>query len=326
MCVIVGMPATKRLDKEELLNCYNKNPDGWGAMWVENGKLNHFKGIGHFSKFWAEYKDVPEDVNCALHFRIKTSGKIDQSNSHPFQVLDKTKHGRDLFFMHNGMIDIERPNEDMSDTWHYSKYLGDLLSMHPDVAFDESFLSMVGKETIGSRLLLMDDMGNWHITSKSAWHHEKGCVLSNAHSHKSWGNNNTNYTGRNVAQHTRLNRDHEYEHFDRRMAYGDDYYDGLPGVDNDVGFPNIPAVSTITDDKIVDIETGSTTKTIAESVAEATNNIIKQDEAANKNTKEHVLIECPHSLDDLLKMDYEKILIIVHEYPEFTAKALKELA
>ena len=183
MCVILEVPPGVKVSRETLEICYDNNPHGWGIMWHEptENKIWYAKDTTSFEKFWATWKDVPEDTPRGVHFRIKTHGKVDRDNCHPFFI------SHNLGLMHNGVLDVEEANQAFSDTWHFVEFdlkpllqLSDTSLLQPGMPLGEVIEDFVNT---GSRLLFMDNLGETRRFGKS-WHEENGVFYSNSYSHK----------------------------------------------------------------------------------------------------------------------------------------------
>lgn len=103
MCVIISME--KEIPSLETFKlCEEKNRDGGGISWVENGKVHFKKGI--------EYKEMHDIAKtkgapCVAHFRISTIGGKPKELCHPFIVDPKSSialEGKtDAVLFHNGV-------------------------------------------------------------------------------------------------------------------------------------------------------------------------------------------------------------------------------
>ena len=189
MCLIIapgkeGQPAL--LPRDVFDYAYPKNNDGFGAMWVEDGRVQHFKTLGLsadavYGKM-EEYTELHPDV--IFHMRLKTHGKIIPGLAHPFRILNKSRHGKDLFFMHNGILGGYGNNLSygQSDTTAFKdKVLIPLLTRDPDALDDPEVWNMINRETSGSRLIFLDSEGKKYITSPSSWNNRYDLTLSNTY-------------------------------------------------------------------------------------------------------------------------------------------------
>ena len=85
MCIAIYKPEGKIISKATLQECYDSNPDGAGFMYNQSKKLHIEKGFFSFDSFYDAYKKH-ENKQAVIHFRIKTHGKIDTANCHPFSM------------------------------------------------------------------------------------------------------------------------------------------------------------------------------------------------------------------------------------------------
>lgn len=102
MCVAI-VCETKFPSKKVLRLCEEKNPDGGGIAWVENGVVKYKKGIG-YRRIWKITKSV--NPPAMIHFRIATAGGINPALCHPFPINEEatvdTEGETHKVLMHNG--------------------------------------------------------------------------------------------------------------------------------------------------------------------------------------------------------------------------------
>lgn len=135
MCVILYNESGTKLNKNHLEIAYNNNPHGYGIMWAEDGRINTIKGVCDFDQIW-QIINMLNGMTYALHFRWRTTGKISEEQCHPFQVLDKDKHGIDLCMMHNGTIFSIPQHPEKSDTQIFAeKFSNKILEKDPNFNF-----------------------------------------------------------------------------------------------------------------------------------------------------------------------------------------------
>lgn len=102
MCVAIAC-ETRFPSKKVLKMCEEKNSDGGGIAWVEDGVVKFRKGIG-YRKIWKITKRI--NPPALIHFRIATAGGVTPLLCHPFPIngeatLD-TEGEADTVLMHNG--------------------------------------------------------------------------------------------------------------------------------------------------------------------------------------------------------------------------------
>ena len=99
VCDCIKRNESKMPSKETLKQCFLANPDGCGFMY-----------------FYARLKELDEQIGLkkraiVFHFRISTSGLIDEGNCHPYPICNNIRVMRstylkckDVAFCHNGII------------------------------------------------------------------------------------------------------------------------------------------------------------------------------------------------------------------------------
>jgi predicted glutamine amidotransferase len=189
MCLIIapgkdGKPAL--LPRDVFDYAYSRNDDGFGGMWIEDGRVNHFKGIGLTADeiYNSMEERVARNPEAIFHMRFKTHGKIIPGLAHPFRILNKSRHGKDMFFMHNGVLGSfgNHLTYGQSDTTAFKdKVLIPLLTRDPDALDDPAVWAMINRETSGSRLVFMDSDGKTYFTSPGSWNTRYGLHLSNTY-------------------------------------------------------------------------------------------------------------------------------------------------
>lgn len=189
MCLIIAPGRDGKaalLPRDAFDFAYPRNDDGLGGMYVEDGRVKHFKLLGMKKDEEYEFmqKMVEEHPDIIFHMRYKTHGVIIPSLCHPFRILHKNRHGRDLFFMHNGILGNfgKDLRYGQSDTTNFKdKILIPLLTRNPDALDDPEIFGAIEKMTVGSRLLFLDSNGKVYRTSASSWNERYGLTLSNTY-------------------------------------------------------------------------------------------------------------------------------------------------
>ena len=175
MCIAI-LNKTELLSKETIKTCWMNNPDGGGLIFTDGKKLQTFKELKNVDKFYQKYRDIRTKTNypIVLHFRIATSGKVNEANCHPFNVNNK------LSFVHNGMIDINHCNN-YSDTYYFNL----LLSSLPDKFLGNEAIKELLSAYIGhSKLIFLNNEGQYTLINEEFGHWDDfGNWFSN-HSYK----------------------------------------------------------------------------------------------------------------------------------------------
>lgn len=163
MCVIIVHQDGKWiLQKKDYHTAFENNPDGYGVMWAEDGKVMVRRGME-----WDGFKKVMMQITGkphVTHFRWATHGDAQKKNCHPFQVTE------DVWMMHNGIIDIPIWEENRSDSYHFAKYVvGPFLKAYPHLygtaKFDEWVRTMAGR---GNKFAFIRSDGKMQIVNERA--------------------------------------------------------------------------------------------------------------------------------------------------------------
>jgi hypothetical protein len=176
MCIAILNTKNVTLKKELLNNCWENNGDGAGLLYMLNGKMQVFKEMKSFDKFYNEYIRVRKEIqkqNIVLHFRISTHGKVNKTNCHPFLVHEE------LGFVHNGMIYNVPTHTEYSDTHQFNELI--LKKMTNGFEYDEHILDMIeGYIGVGSKLIFLNANDDFAIVNSKAGHWNMGCWFSNS--------------------------------------------------------------------------------------------------------------------------------------------------
>ena len=173
MCIAIYKPKDKLINKTTLKRCYDSNPDGAGFMYAQSKKLHIQKGFFDFDKFYEAYKKH-EAKKCIIHFRIKTHGKIDETNCHPFHINDA------LGFVHNGTIS-GFGNDIHSDTIQFNEaILQKLVGKWGNLSlFEDPIVNLIEGRIGYSKLIMLDRHGNHKIFNEDKGEWDDGVWYSN---------------------------------------------------------------------------------------------------------------------------------------------------
>lgn len=140
MCILIKHPANTVFTDELLLDFYQHNPDGFGAVYAEDGKLVVIKTLGKPDEIKAIYQETLKGRECIIHYRMKTHGDIDMDNCHPYRVTD------DIWMAHNGILSTGNANDKTkSDTWHFIRnVLRPALTANPNLILDPEYQNFLG--------------------------------------------------------------------------------------------------------------------------------------------------------------------------------------
>lgn len=146
MCLLVSQPKTVSFTDSFLSDVYDKNSDGLGVMYAEDGKLHIYKCLPANAKDFIDfYRKHAANRGCMWHARMRTHGDVDKDNCHPYQVTD------DIWLAHNGILSTGNyADHTKSDTWHFIKnVLRPALTAQPDLMLDKEWIDFMG-DLIGS--------------------------------------------------------------------------------------------------------------------------------------------------------------------------------
>lgn len=148
MCIAIYKPkGTKKLDKEVFANCWKKNPDGFGCIYQKDERAKIFKTLEEkeAEKFFEDIQNDWEVNDIVFHFRITTHWSTSIENCHPFNAYNW------FFFVHNGVLRLDDPFGEKSDT----KILSELLGDAGDWIHDEKKVAELAKFCGTSKLIFL---------------------------------------------------------------------------------------------------------------------------------------------------------------------------
>lgn len=162
MCVIIHKPKDIGFDKVDIETAYQNNKDGFGYMYYDPKKdrVVAKKSVEYTTKQLIKIFKTMEGKESCFHYRFRTVGEIVSSQCHPFQVLNKKKHGMDMYFMHNGTISAAEIKKDESDTMAFNRdVLKPLLSLNPKFIETKAFKDLIESYLGHSKLCFMYGRG-----------------------------------------------------------------------------------------------------------------------------------------------------------------------
>lgn len=173
MCIAIYKPKGKVLSQDTLKECYNFNPDGAGFMYAQDKKLHIEKGFFSYDSFYQAYQKH-ETKQTVIHFRIKTHGKIDTTNCHPFAINNS------IGFVHNGIIS-GFGDTNHSDTFGFNnEILQPLVHKWGNLAlFQDPIINLIEGRIGFSKLVFLDRHGNHKIMNESKGEWDDGVWYSN---------------------------------------------------------------------------------------------------------------------------------------------------
>lgn len=178
MCIII-LNEKETLKYDILKTAWENNPDGAGLFYANNNRVQVFKELNNFTRFYNEYLTVRTNTKnpIGLHFRIGTSGVKTLLNVHPFKV---NKH---LYFAHNGIIDIHIPKNSLkNDTQIFNETI--LKKLPNNFLYSEAILELIAGYIGFSKLLFMDNLGQFLIVNEDLGHWDNNGNWFSNHSYQ----------------------------------------------------------------------------------------------------------------------------------------------
>lgn len=186
MCVIIQKPAGIKLPEEDYRTAYEKNSCGFGYAYYDPAtkRINSFKEAGISADKMIELVNKLTPYNAVIHYRIRTHGGKETVQCHPFRILNQEYDGQDMFFAHNGVIQITSENTIDSDTMAFNdQILRPMLKKDPSLIKEKSFHQLIERYIgNGSKLCFLYGEGEFLIINEKAGGQRNGCWVSNDHS------------------------------------------------------------------------------------------------------------------------------------------------
>lgn len=173
MCLIINNPSGAPLSQLRMRTAMDNNRDGVGIMWHDDdGSVRVEKGLYTFDQFWKLHK-ILHGKPHAIHFRLRTRGKIHEDTCHPFQILNEKDDGVDLVMMHNGTLHGIPGSESESDSMIFARELRAKIRTwdNPLEILSDRLLAKLGSNIgPGNKMLFFASGGHTYIVnSKQGW-------------------------------------------------------------------------------------------------------------------------------------------------------------
>ena len=175
MCIAILKTKDGNITDEQLLNCFDNNPDGAGLAYTKDNKIFIVKGIFEATQFVEEYHKAVAEADGAMlvHCRIGTSGFKDYTNCHPHVVSDE------CVMIHNGILSIDVPKDSkVSDTVLYVEQY--LKPLPKDFMLNDGIMSLITDHIgTGNKFVFLNNRGDFSIANEKAGHWKNGVWFSN---------------------------------------------------------------------------------------------------------------------------------------------------
>lgn len=170
MCVAVVTKPGKSLTDDMIEKGWNVNSDGGGFAYIKDGLVRIHKGLMDLDKFKSAYHNAVDDVGkdspFLIHFRIRTSGMVDQANTHPFRINPQKGPGGAV--IHNGVLFYpdyrEAGNRGKSDTRILCESLNNVLALE-DLQKSKTDLN---RALSGNKMAFLYDTGDYVIINEES--------------------------------------------------------------------------------------------------------------------------------------------------------------
>ena len=228
MCIIVAKNKGVELPtKKTLQQCFERNKDGAGIMYVKDNKVIIEKGLMTFQEFYQKLRSIKKmfggnltNKAIVFHFRIGTHGENDKATTHPFPIsnnfndLRATYFETDIAMAHNGIINAYNYDSILSDT---QTFIRDYVSVFKDLKKNfyknNKVMEIISNEAniSSNKLCFLDNKENIY------WYGNKvvdnGVIYSNEtykpYTYKSYRNYSYNY---------------DYDYWYGYSSYSNSYY------------------------------------------------------------------------------------------------------
>ena len=194
MCIAILKTKDGNITDEQLLNCFDNNPDGAGLAYTKDNKIFIVKGIFDAKQFVEEYHKAVAEADGAMlvHCRIGTSGFKDYTNCHPHVVSDE------CVMIHNGILSIDVPKgSKVSDTVLYVEQY--LKPLPKDFMLNDGIMSLITDHIgAGNKFVFLNNRGDFSIANEKAGHWKNGVWFSN-YSYEAYSFYTKGYKGKSKA-------------------------------------------------------------------------------------------------------------------------------
>ncbi len=171
MCLAIAKPAGVVIPEHTLHAGWVANSDGGGYAFVREGVVEIRKGFGKWKDFIESYNASFEDNKdspFAIHFRIRSTGSKELTNTHPFRF----KHG---CMIHNGTISGTQADnfEGSTDTQKFIERFGNHFSYDFVAKHKKDLDSAVGYNKLvflypDKRYVIINESNG--VTHNGAWY------------------------------------------------------------------------------------------------------------------------------------------------------------
>ena len=194
MCIIVAKPKNVEMPSIETIeNCFRRNPDGAGLMYVKDNQVIVDKGYMDIDSLLERLEKLKNELGVedlkekavVLHFRIGTAGKNDRETTHPFIItndfdkLRATKITSSVGMVHNGVIShYSYSKQTLSDTQLFIKHVVYPISRLDKKFYEKQEILDMLQDLAGSKLCFLDNKENIRYVGDKI--EDNGIIYSNS--------------------------------------------------------------------------------------------------------------------------------------------------
>ena len=194
MCIIVAKPKNVEMPSiETIKNCFRRNPDGAGLMYVKDNQVIVDKGYMDIDSLLERLEKLKKELGVedlkekavVLHFRIGTAGKNDRETTHPFIItndfdkLRATKITSSVGMAHNGIIShYSYSQQTLSDTQLFIKHVVYPISRLDKKFYEKQEILDMLQDLAGSKLCFLDNKENIRYVGDKI--EDNGVIYSNS--------------------------------------------------------------------------------------------------------------------------------------------------
>lgn len=186
MCVIAIKPEKITVDIADVRQCWDINPDGAGIMFTSPNGVRIVRGFAN-PDVLSQTLDNLKNQQVVVHYRLRTHGKIDTDNCHPFPIktITATPNRKGitarLGIVHNGIIS-GWGDEERSDT---RQLVEDVLERIEDP--DSIWKVLQSLQGYNKFAMLAPDT----LYTVGAFDNHGECKYSNLYWRRTWGHQGT---------------------------------------------------------------------------------------------------------------------------------------
>ena len=171
MCIICAKKANVEIPSDDMIRTmFENNPHGSGLAYYFNGQVHIEKGFMNVDSLLDRIHELDKsiglkDTSLILHFRISTSGNVDEGNCHPYPLYENkklrtTRVTCDSAIAHNGVLQEWAPWNKRAVMNDSQMFIRDFLNLLPKYWWYELRYYITVEKAIGFNKLAIIDLRN----------------------------------------------------------------------------------------------------------------------------------------------------------------------